>query len=62
MAIAASMMESEVLKSVTPANVGYKLANFADNSAYAQVRYELTPQFAVGLDPGSLRDPGSAAP
>ena len=47
-AIAASMMESEVLKSVTPANVGYKLANFADNSAYAQVRYELTPQFAVG--------------
>jgi catecholate siderophore receptor len=46
--IAVSSMESEITKSFNAANVGLALSNFADNSAYAQVRYELTDKLAIG--------------
>lgn len=44
----ATWMESEVLASATPANVGKTLANFADFSASLQAKYELREGFYVG--------------
>ncbi|HEY6644305.1 TonB-dependent receptor [Povalibacter sp.] len=44
-----TFMDSEVLESATPANVGKTLSNFADNSASAQLRYEITEDFALGV-------------
>lgn len=41
-------MRSRVLESVIPTEVGYKLSNFADFQANAQLRYQLTDAFAVG--------------
>lgn len=43
-----SVMESEILESNDPANEGGILANFADQSAFAQVRYQLTDKFSFG--------------
>ncbi len=43
-----SVMESEILKADDAADVGGILANFADQSAFAQVRYQLTDQFSFG--------------
>lgn len=43
-----AFMESEVLGSATAANVGKRLSNFADITASAQLRYQLTPKFALG--------------
>ncbi|MDG6778390.1 TonB-dependent siderophore receptor [Thiomicrorhabdus sp. zzn3] len=43
-----AVMEAEVLESITPDNVGKTLSNFADNSAYLQLNYKLTPKFAFG--------------
>lgn len=43
-----SMMESKVLDSYNPENVGRSLSNFADDSAYLQLRYQLLDQFAFG--------------
>lgn len=43
-----TFMDSEVLESFTDANVGKTLSNFADNTASAQVRYQMTPAFAFG--------------
>jgi catecholate siderophore receptor len=44
-----SIMQSKVLKSlIDPANVGRRLANFANESADAQLRYQITDRLAVG--------------
>jgi catecholate siderophore receptor len=43
-----TFMRSKVLDSITPANEGKTLSNFADNSASAQLRYQATPRLAVG--------------
>ncbi|MFX7021292.1 hypothetical protein ABTI29_20675, partial [Acinetobacter baumannii] len=41
-------MRSRVLASATPADLGRKLANFADFQATAQLRYQLTDALALG--------------
>ena len=47
--VSASFLDSEILKSVIdPANVGRRLANFANNSVDAQLRYQLTDRLAIG--------------
>ncbi|SIS42349.1 TonB-dependent receptor [Neptunomonas antarctica] len=43
-----AIMDSEILKSHDEANVGERKANFADNSANLQLRYQATPKLAVG--------------
>lgn len=43
-----AFMESEVLDSVTAANVGKTLSNFADTTASVQLRYQATPTFGFG--------------
>jgi len=43
-----AFMKSKVLESATPANVGRPLANFADNSISAQLRYQATKAFYFG--------------
>lgn len=43
-----TLMDSEVLESYTPANVGKTLSNFAEKSASALLRYQLTPSFGFG--------------
>jgi len=43
-----NVMDAEVLKSATEANEGKTLANFADKSAVAQLRYEFNEKFALG--------------
>jgi catecholate siderophore receptor len=48
MQVGFAMMDSEVLKSSDPDNEGKRLSNFADDSAHAQFRYQLTPKFAFG--------------
>lgn len=44
----AAVMDSEILESYNPDDVGGILANFADESAYLQLRYQLTPAFSFG--------------
>ena len=44
----ATFMDAEVLESNVPANVGRTLSNFADTTAFAQLRFAVTPAFAVG--------------
>jgi catecholate siderophore receptor len=41
-------MESEVLESATPANVGKTLANFAKSSGMVQLKYQATDKFYIG--------------
>ncbi|MDF1763211.1 MAG: TonB-dependent receptor, partial [Oleibacter sp.] len=43
-----ALMESEILESANPENEGGRLANFADRSAFLQLRYQLTDKFAFG--------------
>lgn len=43
-----AIMEAEVLKSFTEANEGKTLSNFADKTAYVQLRYQATPKFGFG--------------
>lgn len=43
-----TIMDAEVLESIDPDNVGETLANFADNSATIQLRYQVTPKLALG--------------
>lgn len=43
-----AIMDSEVLASYDDDSVGKVLSNFADNSAYAQLRYKATPSVTVG--------------
>jgi catecholate siderophore receptor len=42
-------MEAEVLESNVPAQVGKTLSNFADTTAFAQLKYLATPALAVGI-------------
>ncbi len=44
-----TVLKSRVLASATPANVGLPLSNFADRSYSAQVKYEFTPGFYLGV-------------
>lgn len=46
--IGAAIMNSETMESFDPANEGLPKANFAEKSANAQLRYQLTPAFAFG--------------
>ncbi|MGI5308103.1 TonB-dependent receptor [Rheinheimera sp. WS51] len=50
MQISAAMMSSEVLASVNEDIIGYELSNFAGDSLYTQLRYQLTENFAFGGD------------
>ncbi|RZU38656.1 catecholate siderophore receptor [Fluviicoccus keumensis] len=44
-----AVMTSEVLASVAdPTGVGHTLSNFAENSAFLQLHYDVTPKFAFG--------------
>ncbi|MBL0029536.1 MAG: TonB-dependent receptor [Rhodanobacteraceae bacterium] len=45
---AASVMDAEVLEAFTANQIGKTLSNFADRSAHAQLRYQLTPKLAIG--------------
>lgn len=45
----ASVMDAEVLEAFTANQVGKTLSNFADDSAHAQLRYQLTSKWAFGL-------------
>jgi catecholate siderophore receptor len=45
---AATLMDSEVLEAFTANQVGKVLSNFADDQAFAQVRYQATPKFSLG--------------
>ncbi|WP_417477121.1 TonB-dependent receptor [Maricaulis sp.] len=44
----AAFMSSEVTESITASQIGGTLSNFADNSAYLQLRYQATPQLSFG--------------
>jgi len=46
----ATSMDAEVIDSITESNIGLTLSNFAENSAYLQVRYEINDQFVIGGD------------
>lgn len=41
-------MDSEILESVDTASEGRVLSNFADDSAFVQIRYQMTEKFAFG--------------
>ncbi len=43
-----SYMNSEILKSSNPINVGHTLANFANASGTLQVKYRVTDEFSLG--------------
>lgn len=43
-----SIMESEVLESATPANIGKMVSNFAKYQGQFQTRYQFTDKFAMG--------------
>lgn len=43
-----TMMDAEVLNAFDPNDEGETLSNFADNSAFLQLRYQLTDKFAFG--------------
>ncbi len=44
----AAIMDSEVLESYNSDNIGLALSNFADKSAYLQLRFKATDKIAVG--------------
>lgn len=48
--ISAALMDSEVLDSYDESNIGLELSNFSGTSFYAQLRYQLTENFAFGGD------------
>ncbi|QOL25653.1 TonB-dependent receptor [Thalassotalea sp. LPB0316] len=68
--VSAATMDSEILKSESnPDSIGLPLALFADDSFYAQARYQLTEDFAFGGDftyksgmTGGQPDTGSNGP
>ena len=45
----AAVMNAEILKSYNDENEGKTLANFADKSAYVQLRYQATDAFSFGM-------------
>lgn len=48
--VSAASMQSEVLDSINAANIGRTLSNFAEDSFYMQLRYQLTEKFVFGGD------------
>ncbi|TKB47386.1 TonB-dependent receptor [Thalassotalea mangrovi] len=68
--LSAAKMDSEILESASnPDSVGLPLALFAENSFFAQARYQLTDDFAFGGDftykssmTGGQPDTGSSGP
>ncbi|MBL8244437.1 MAG: TonB-dependent receptor, partial [Rhodanobacteraceae bacterium] len=44
----ATFMQSEILEAFIPSHVGKVLANFADDQAFLQLRYQATPKFSLG--------------
>ena len=44
----AAIMTSEITDSYLPTNIGRKISNFAEDSAYLQLKYQLTPKFSFG--------------
>ncbi|WP_150303767.1 TonB-dependent receptor [Pseudomonas saliphila] len=46
--VGAAVMNAEIVDSVNEENEGGTLAQFADKSLYVQMRYQLTPELAVG--------------
>lgn len=46
--LGAAVMNAEVTKSATAANVGKTLSNFADKSGSLQLKYQATPKVAIG--------------
>lgn len=46
--VGVTLMDSEILKSFTATNKGLQLSNFARKQANAQLKYQFTPQFALG--------------
>lgn len=48
--LSAAVMDSEVLASFNDDNVGRKLSNFAEQSAFAQLRYQISEQWVIGGD------------
>lgn len=44
----AAVMTSEITDSYLPANIGKKMSNFAEDSTYLQLKYQLTPKFSIG--------------
>lgn len=68
--VSAASMDSEIIESASnPDSVGLPLALFANNSFYAQLRYQLTDDFAFGGDvtykdkmTGGQPDTGSNGP
>ncbi|WP_440874677.1 TonB-dependent receptor [Thalassotalea sp. PLHSN55] len=45
-----ALMDSEVLASYDEENIGRDLSNFADESAFAQLRYQINEQWVVGTN------------
>jgi len=43
-----AIMQAEVLESATPSRVGKTLSNFADESAYVQLKYQASDKFSFG--------------
>lgn len=48
--VSAAKMSSEVLESISEENIGLELSNFAGDSAYFQLRYQVNEKFAFGGD------------
>ena len=48
--ISAASMDSEILDSINEEDIGLSLSNFAENSVYVQLRYELSEKFVIGGD------------
>lgn len=46
----ATAMDSEVTESINETSIGLALSNFAENSVYLQLRYEINDKFVVGGD------------
>lgn len=46
--VGVAIMDSETLESYNEDNIGRPKANFAENSLYAQVKYDINSDFAVG--------------
>ena len=46
--VGVALMGAEVLESATPARVGKTLSNFADETAYVQLKYQATDKFSFG--------------
>lgn len=46
--MSAAFMDSEILESFDPDYIGLALSNFADESAYVQLRYEINEMFVIG--------------